>query len=537
MELDRITAIVVDDEVNPRKLLQLLLDWSALGIEFIGEAANGNEALDLIDSLRPNIVFTDINMPYMDGLELARLIKEKDPLIKVVILTAYPEFEYAKQSVSIGVHDFLVKPIQADVLKKLMVDLINTLKKEKAHWNEFRKIKLELQENKAELREKYLLALLMGNSSPELLNRRYSYFFDDAFHSYCCVAVLDIYADHISEEEENFILRMSCKRLVELLVKDRKQIDVFHDDGGRIVLLSWDQAMELEYIGEQAIRIIKDKMNCNPTLGVGRGYDRLDRVKISYKEALDALRYGKIYGGGQVISFTADIRLVDSQIDLRLTEVEEIIFFIKSGIKEQATHSIEQLFLSLVDNRGGTMEEGYLLGAHFLSLFFQTMSELGINQLRTDLLNGEMYKQMFKCQTLSELRLLLCKLAEETAEQIKGTRSSKKTRIIDEVLDFLAEAYRNPDISLSSVSELFHLNSSYLSRIFKQEVRQNFTDYLLKLRIDEAAKLMNETDLKAYQIAEKVGIKDPYYFSHLFKKATGISIQEYKKGTLKEINN
>lgn len=95
MERKMINAIVVDDELNARKLLPLLIDWEALGCQFIGEASNGSEALDLIETLRPDVVFTDINMPFMDGLELAGIIKEREPLTKTVILTAYPEFEYA----------------------------------------------------------------------------------------------------------------------------------------------------------------------------------------------------------------------------------------------------------------------------------------------------------------------------------------------------------------------------------------------------------------------------------------------------------
>lgn len=533
MEKGRITAIVVDDEVNTRKLLQILLDWNSLGIEFIGEAANGNEALDLIDALKPNIVFTDINMPYMDGLELARLAREKDPFIKVVIITAYPEFEYAKQSVRIGVHDFLLKPIQPDVLRKLAFELKEAIEKETAHWNEYRIIKTELLENTLELKEKFLLDLLMGTSNLDQLNRRFEYFFGEPFHTCCSVAVLDVHAEPNGEEEKNLILSMGCKRVVEILVHEREGINVFHDNSGRVVIVSWGTAIELELIGEQAIRATKDRIGCQTTVGVGSVYDKLDRVKDSYKEALEALRYGKLYGGGQVISFGEDIRLVDSAMDLKLTEMEEIIFFIKTGIKEQAVHSIDKLFLSLASTRGATIEQAYSLGVHFLSLLILAITELGFSQMRTNLLNGALYNRMFGCQTFSELKLLLSELAEEAADSIKGTRNKKTSRIIDEVLAYLTEEFRNSEVSLTAVSQRFHLNSSYLSRIFKQETGQGFTDYLLKLRIDEAVTLMNETDWKAYQIAEKVGIKDPYYFSHRFKKVTGVSIQEYKRTSQK----
>jgi two-component system response regulator YesN len=345
--------------------------------------------------------------------------------------------------------------------------------------------------------------------------------------------VLDVHAEPNGEDEKNLILSMGCKRLVEIIVHERKGINVFHDNSGRVVIVSWDAAIEPAPIGEQAIRAIKDKMSYQTTVGVGSVYNKLDRVKDSYKEALEALRYGKLYGGGQVISFGEDIRLVDSAMDLKLTEMEEIIFFIKTGIKEQAVHSIDKLFLSLASTRGATIEQAYSLGVQFLSLLILAMSELGFSQLRTDLLNGALYNRMFGCRTFSELRLLLSELAEEAADYIKGSRIKKTSRIIDEVHAYLMEEFRNPEVSLTSVSQKFHLNSSYLSRIFKQEMGQGFTDYLLKLRIDEAITLMNETDWRAYQIAEKVGITDPYYFSHRFKKVTGVSIQEYKRTSQK----
>ena len=534
MEQGRITAIAVDDEVNPRKLLQVLLDWHSLGIEFVGEAANGNEALDLIDALRPNIVFTDINMPYMDGLELAKQVRERDPFIKVVILTAYPEFEYAKQSVKIGVHDFLLKPLQPDVLRKLAVDLKDVIEKEAVHWNEYRKIQTELLENTLELKEKFLMDLLVGTSSNgEQLNRRFDYFFGESLRSRCSVAVLDFQSEPNVEEERRLNLSMGCKRAVEFLVHEREGIHVLQDNGGRVVMIGWDKAIELESLGEQAIRVIKDKLNCLATVGVGGVCDNLPMVKKSYKEALEALRYGKLFGGDQVISFGEDIRLVNYSTDLKLSDTEEIIFFIKTGLKDQAVKSIDKLFHSLAPADGTANEHMYSLGVHFISMLNLAMSELGFTQLRSNLLNGALYNRMFGCRTIGELSQLLSKLAEDAADYVQGTRMKKTNQIVHDILSYLTDEFRNPDVSLSSVSQKFHLNSSYLSRIFKQEMGQGFTDYLLKLRIDEAVNLMNETDWKAYQIAEKVGIKDPYYFSHRFKKVTGVSIQEYKRTSQK----
>jgi two-component system response regulator YesN len=533
MEKGRITAIVVDDELNARKLLQVLLDWNSLGIEFIGDATNGNEALDLIDAVRPDIVFTDINMPYMDGLELARQIKERDPFIKVVILTAYPEFEYAKQSVKIGAHDFLLKPIQPDVLKKLVVDLKAEIEKETAHWNEYHKMQTELLKNTNELKEKFMMDLLVGTSNPEQLERRFEYFFGGHFHSFCSVAVLDVHTELEREEEKRLLISMGCKRVVEILLYEREGVNVFHDNSGRVVIISWSPTNELELTCEQSIRAIKEKLNYQSSAGVGSVYNKLNRMKESYREALEALRYGKLAGGGQVISFREDIRFAEYVLDLRLNEMDEIAFFIKAGIKEQAVQSIDKLFLSIASTRGATIEQAFSIGIHLISLLTIALSELGLSQMRSDLLNSALYNRIFGCRTFSELSHLLSDLANETADYIKGTRSKKTIQIIGEIIAYLSVDFCNPAVSLGSVSQKFHLNPSYLSRIFKQEMELSFTNYILNLRIDAAVKLMNESDWKAYQIAEKVGITDSYYFSHCFKKVMGVSIQEYKRNSQK----
>ncbi|UUZ80460.1 AraC family transcriptional regulator [Paenibacillus sp. P26] len=127
---------------------------------------------------------------------------------------------------------------------------------------------------------------------------------------------------------------------------------------------------------------------------------------------------------------------------------------------------------------------------------------------------------------------MLVNVAKEATELVQRNRMKKKKKIIDEVKKHIAQEIQDPDLSLASISSKYNLNSSYLSRLFKQETGQGFSEYLLKLRMEEAIKLMNDTDWKAYQIAEKVGIKDPYYFSHCFKKVIGVSIQEYRKGIM-----
>ena len=156
METAPIKAIVIDDEEHARRLLPLLVDWFSIGYEFVGEAADGFEALDLMETAKPDVVFVDISMPYMDGLELSRRVNERYPLTKIVIITAHQEFEYAKRSVKLGVYDFLLKPLQPETVAKLARDLKGRILEEAAHWNEYRRMKEQLAESAEYLREQFL---------------------------------------------------------------------------------------------------------------------------------------------------------------------------------------------------------------------------------------------------------------------------------------------------------------------------------------------------------------------------------------------
>lgn len=232
-----------------------------------------------------------------------------------------------------------------------------------------------------------------------------------------------------------------------------------------------------------------------------------------------------------MVNFGEEFRLAEGSWDLNLPEIDEAMFLIKAGMKDQAASHIERLLTSLSASRAITIEQAYSISIHFISRLTQTLSELGFHQLRSKLLKGSLYNRIFGSGTIGELNLLLAGLAKEAAECVQNNRQKKANKTVDEIKAYISEAFRNPDVSLASVSRAFHLNASYCSRMFKQETGQSFTDYLLKVRIEEAVKLLNETDWKAYQIAEQVGIKDPYYFSHCFKKVMGVSVQEFKRAT------
>lgn len=530
MKEKQIKAFVVDDEFNVRKLLPILIDWTQEGYLFVGEASNGNEALDLIKDIKVDVIFIDINMPYMDGIELSALVREQYPLIKIVIITAYPEFEYAQRCIQIGVSDFLLKPLNKKTVLLLARDLKMRIEQERAHWSEFTLLKEELKVHVPYLREKFLNDLLVGYANPDQIESRYDFFLGENSLNFFNVAVIDIiYASEL-EEEMRLIVGLRCKEFIVNLMKDRKEIIVFQANGGQVALLNLNSDIDFEMLCEQCAIAIKERMDVTVSIGIGCSCETLEKIKYSYREALDALRLNLLTGGGQVISFGDDIGVCSTERDFQQNDIDEVLFYVRTGTSEKALQMLKGVFTTNTESAARASHISHTVAIHYVTLLFATISDAGVDIPKNDWKNGKIFRSILNENRSSEIINILLNLTEEVCDLLRKSRIKKKKRIIDEVKEYIDSSFRESTITLSSVSKKFYFNASYLSRLFKQEIGISFTDYLLKLRIEAAAKVLDETDKKAYQVADEVGFSDPYYFSYCFKKVTGSSIQDYRKG-------
>jgi len=303
----------------------------------------------------------------------------------------------------------------------------------------------------------------------------------------------------------------------------------FRDIAGRIVLLDREPGADISHVGDQCIRLIRERLGLSVSVGVGGGIADIGRAGDSYREALEALLYGKLIGGDHVVSFGEDLRLERATWKLPVSGIEEAAFFVKAGAEKQAAEAVDRLFGALSDTRGATIEQAYSVAVHFVSLLDGALTAIGLPRSELEWDVASVLGSVFQAGTITELNRRIVLLAKRVSESIRRSRLVKKDRMIDKVRNYVTEEFADPGLTLSSVSEKFDYNASYLSRAFKQAIGSSFTDYLLRLRMAAAVKLIDETDLKAYQIAERVGIKDPYYFSYCFKKVLGVSIQDYKK--------
>lgn len=525
-------VLIVDDEHLVRTLLKNCINWEEIGYEVVGEASNAHEALDLVEQLRPDVIFTDIYMPFMDGLEFGKIVFERYSNIKIIVLTGYEEFEYAKKSIKIGIADFLLKPINDDEIRKVALSMKTKIESERNQRDEYDRIKKQLDENLPYLKEKLLNSLIQNTFNVNDIKQQLDYFHIKINPKHVQIAVIEASLPENSDnmgEEERLLLNMHCFELVLKYFRDDEYVNVFIDNNQNIVVFSSDESIEFTDCIEALRAMITNKLKCNICIGVGSIYNGISRAKASYKEACDALNYKIIAGKNLVISYS-DINFPrPGTHTIQNDNADALAFYIKAGIKKKAHQFIEECFYEC--GRAGNsigIETIRVRASGILSVILNVITELEI-YISDVFPDNQPFEQVFKIDTLPEMRDYLLKLSENAINIILSTQTKKVNQAIEDIKDYIHENMSNPEMSLSHTAKKFFMNISYLSRIFKQETGYTFVEYLTKARMEKAIKLLKETDLKAYQVAEAVGISNPHYFSICFKKWTGVSVNDFKK--------
>lgn len=532
MDEGLLKVFIVDDEHLVRNLLKNCIDWEKIGYKVIGEASNAHEALDLADRLRPDVIFTDIYMPFMDGLEFSKIVFERYPLTKIIVLTGYEEFEYAKKSIKIGIADFLLKPINDDEIRKVALDMKTRIRAERSHRDEYNRMKKQLEEYRPYLKEKLLNSIIQNVFSSEEMKQQLDYFHIRINSDHIQAAAIEVsFPDNSDKtgEEERLLLNIQCLELVSKYFRDDECVNVFFDNNQNIIALNSEINIDFADCLEALRNMIINKLKCNICIGVGNAYDSPGRIKTSYREACDALNYKIIAGKNQVISYS---NIGFSRIGSHTVQndnIDALAFYIKAGIKKKAFEFLESSFSDIcLSGRNVSIETLRGMASGVVSVILNVIIELEINIL--DIFpKGQPFEQVFKIDTLPEMRKYLLSLSESAMDTILSMQNRRVNQVIEDIKNYVHENISNPEMSLSHCAKKFFMNASYLSRIFKQETGYTFVEYLTRIRMEKAIKLLKETDLRAYQVAGAIGISDPHYFSICFKKWTGVSVNDFKK--------
>lgn len=529
---DKLKVFIVDDEYLIRNLIKMKVDWEEAGMEVVGESGSAEEALQLVDKLAPDIIFTDICMPSMNGIEFSKVIMEKHPEIKIIVVTGYDDFEYARDSVRIGVSDYILKPINTeeimDILEKLKAEILSKRK----HEEEFGMLRKQIDKSMPILRERFLNELLLENLSVDDIESK-TKFFNLNISNECgkfqtAVIEIDDKADD-GIDDNRIILSIQCLNIVNESFKDNNDVIVFFDNGRRIVILSGSGQVDVVQMCENIKKKINDELECFVNIGIGMKVDGAENIRFSYKEAIEAVNYKVIAGKNEVISYR-DIH-VGEKIQHHMDEdrLSKLNMYINAGAKENALEILNDIFLINSSDSYEAMEQ-MRLGALDVLLSCQYVAsqhKINLSELRKKY--EKTNSLILKIDNLPELKKAMKECVEDITQLMKKTNEVKVNSIIENVKEYLNDNISNQELTLKNVAKEFYISSGHLGRLFKQNTSMTFVEYLTSIRIEKIKKLLLETDFKGSKICEECGISDPHYLSILFKKQTGISINEFKK--------
>ncbi|MFD2368548.1 response regulator [Brevibacillus sp. GCM10020057] len=531
--------ILVDDEEDVREGVSQEIDWHAYGFEVLAKAENGKEALDLVERLRPDVVVTDIRMPFMDGLQLAEAVRSQFPATRIIILTGFDEFEYAQKAVKLYIDEYVLKPFSAVELIDALVKVKKRMDEEAAHRENNQLLRERYRNSLPVLREVFLSSLLTRQLTREAIWAKAAEYGVALEGSEFLVAVISL---DLKKKEQAEILLFAVKNIAEeqLQLGAYAGLVFLHND--LVVLLLRKEAGEqarLEHImqglAEEIRRTVEKYLSVTVTVGVGTVVPDVTQLSYSYEDAGLALDYRGILGNNRLI-FIDDVES-QPRASVRFDERKEhdLVRCIKMGTVTELHEVVDELFADVIEGKVSIHDYRiYLLEIMTTILKTAQRAELDMDRL----IGGQTHllAEITTFTSVQEAKSRIIDICRKIMNSIASGRNSTYKRLVDQALAYTHQHYQSPDISIHKVCAELHISPGYFSSIFKRETKMTFVTYLLQLRMEKAKELLLTTDLKTFEIAERVGYSDANYFSFCFRKHVGLSAKEYRSSNGKSGN-
>ncbi len=539
MKKDTLKVLLVDDEYLIRELLKKRIKWEQLGCEIVGEASCAAEAFAFLEEKTADLILTDIDMPITDGLEMSKRIIESYPKIKIIVVSGYDKFEYAKNGIKLGLEDYILKPIREAEVERAILHLKEKLEKQKKNEYENDMIKKQLENNMPYLREKFFSGLFRGRLALAEIEDKLDFLKLELQEKFFQVALFEVVfnTEEKYSEEERLVELIGTVHMIENYFKNMPCVHVLLDAKENIIVFCNDAKASLI---EECSYILERLKGSHPkwdiTVGIGSIKENIEEVKHSYSEAVTALQSKAILGENQVIYYN-DLDIVTPKMNpiptLQENAMDQLQFLIKAGLHEQVLDYIDMLYES-IGKYSNIGEQNFTIHiriqtTRMISVLFYVIASMDIKIEDIAYYQEEFFKEVASITNIPQAKRLVISLAQKLIKNINTIQNHVVSDYMEDILKYIQDNMSDYALTLNKIAGHFYMNPSYLSRIFKQRKGISFKDYLNKIRMETALEYVRNTDLKAYEIGEKIGIPDANYFSTSFKRYIGMSMTDYKK--------
>ena len=538
--MNEIKVFLVEDEMVIRRGIKNSIDWEKEGYIFCGEASDGELAYPMIIKEKPDILITDIRMPFMDGLELCKLVKKELPNIKILILSGDDEFDYAKEAIRLGVTEYLLKPISSGKLLEALNGVSKSIRREKEDKDLVRKYMEEMRENTEHEKQKFFEQMIAGNlSMADALETGKKYEMSLSAGMYNLL----LFRFTLGEENrKSGELLGEAEYAIEKLTERLEYVFEFQRgvEGWAFLLMADNEEQMSERVKELS-KDLEEIMKNYSTIayfgGIGQPVARLRELEESFREAERALAARFTMELNRIISVD-DIRMaqnVDTLDDIEITSFGEIEKtrtmlekFLNNGVEDEIDEFVDVYINELPEEnlKSVLMRQYIIMDAYIVMMSFCEKIEGIEGEMQAQ--SEELKNSMKTIQTVEEIknyiRMLLKKIIG-VRDTISGRRYSD---IIEIAKDQIRKTYMSDEISLNTVAAEVGMSPSYFSSIFSKEMGKTFVEYLTEIRMDRAKELLMCSSMKTSEIGYEVGYKDPHYFSYIFKKTQNCTPKEFR---------
>ncbi|MGG6313186.1 response regulator [Paenibacillus macerans] len=525
----KIRVLLADDEPVILRGLKKLIAWEELGFSIIGEANDGNELKQLMQECRPDLIISDISMPGCSGIDIIREIHEASLPMKVIFISAYQEFAYARQAIQYGAVDYLVKPVNQTHLESVVGKAAALIREE----NEGERAKEMLTHYERKQRtvtiEELLDGLMDGDKRAAAeLTRMGAVALSR--HTSVCMLETDETMGSASrwEERERKLVQFALYNIIKETVDPGGNCLMFQKDGRFGILIQHESADEPRKLANDLHGKINVFLKLPVSIGIGRPVSGIEAASASYRAALEALIAKYFTGLNRVLE--ADETAADrSEEPCGLAELEEkMIKALMSQNREELHASMNRLLRAIEQQAEGSKQLAVMSAYNTILLLDQSMAKIGI-QLSTAIQEpNALLARLSGYATFEGVKKEFASVVEHACEQISHKLANKEVTELQRIKTYMEEHYAE-NITLESMAALIYMNPYYFSSFFKKHTGKNFKQYLTEERMKQALRLLLETDLMIYEIAERVGYNNARHFSDMFKKMYGKLPQEYRQ--------
>lgn len=529
-QLTKLKVLLIDDEPSVIDGLKAIIPWDEIGFQICGYAYNGEDAYKLIKECEPDLIITDIKMPIMDGLQLiGKCIEELNIKAHFIILSGYDDFSFARQALKYNVKDYILKPVDEDemipVLKKIHKQIESNKEAEKQR----------------EIELKYIISetvsrILNGEDKEKLYNRARMILgiSDNSCYRLCMLEIEDI--EEIMNNVDGEVIQSVKDKFINDIKNCFNYEDILYiyDDGLNKLIVFINESVKskknIAKFAEGIKQFAKDKYNVIVSIYISDKHLGITSVNEAYKQVLETRKF-RFYKGKGCVLYSENYKNIS--LDYNITQsvaIESIIEHIELNNAHSVVVEINTIFAVFLQRYTAPEVVHAFLSNIYLGVVRLISSMEG--NIEEFVQNHKLFDIDINTTTLECIRQSIINFCKSACKYLDNIRKKQSANVINDIITYINKNYHE-DLSIKSIAERFYMNPTYLGQLFKKTTGLYFNDYLNVVRIEEAKKLLRRTNLKIYEIAQKVGYTNPDYFMNRFEKLNNISPLKYRKSISK----